>query len=121
MFDDTDRDIESIRLLRWGRVVPAEGVVPWLLVDDQGVPVEPVRRFLVDFVAQDNSGGSVRSYAYALLRWWRWLRAVGVEWDQPTPTEARDLVLWLRQASKPSRSRRTASAKTAGTIKPGHP
>lgn len=118
VFDDVDRDIASIRLPKWGRVVSAEGTVPWLLVDEDGRPVEPVRRFLVDFVAQDNSAGSVRSYAYALLRWWRWLRAVGVEWDQATPAEARDLVLWLKQARKPRRSPRTASARTAGTINP---
>lgn len=71
MFDEVDRDIAAIRLPRWGRVVPAEGVVPWLVVDDDGVPVEAVRRFLVDFVARDTSPGSVRSYAYGLLRWWR--------------------------------------------------
>jgi hypothetical protein len=68
VFDGVHRDIAAIRLPRWGRVVPAAGTVPWLLVDDEG---EPVRRFLVDFVARDNSAGSVRSYAYALLRWWR--------------------------------------------------
>jgi integrase/recombinase XerD len=73
MFDVVDRDIRSIRLPKWGRVAPAESAVPWLVVDDDGVPVEPVRRFLVDFVARDTSTGSVRSYAYALLRWWRWL------------------------------------------------
>jgi integrase/recombinase XerD len=118
VFDDVDRDIGSIRLPKWGRVVPAEGTVPWLLVDEDGRPVEPVRRFLVDFVAQGNSAGSVRSYACALLRWWRWLRAVGVEWDQATPAEARDLVLWLKQARKSRRSPRRASARTAGTINP---
>jgi integrase len=118
VFDDVDRDIGSIRLPRWGRVVPAEGVVPWLLVDDDLQPVQPVRRFLVDFVAGDNSPGSVRSYAYALLRWWRWLRAVGVEWDKATPAEVRDLVLWLQQARKPRRSQRTTSVMTAGTINP---
>jgi hypothetical protein len=48
-----------------------------LVVDPDGVPVEPVRRFLADFVARDNSPGSVRSYAYGLLRWWRWLGAIG--------------------------------------------
>lgn len=88
VFDDVDRDITAIRLPKWGRVMPAEGTVPWLLVDDEGEPVEPVRRFLVDFVAQDNSVGSVRSYAYALLRWWRWLRAIGVDWDQATPARS---------------------------------
>src|SRR5713226_6337578 len=101
MFDDVARDIESIELPQWGQVVPAEGVVPWLVVGPNGEPVEPVRRFLMDFVAQDNRPGSVRSYAYGLLRWWRWLLAVGVDWDKATPAEVRDLVLWLRQAAKP--------------------
>jgi integrase len=60
----------------------------------------------------------VRSYAYGLLRWWRWLLAVGVEWDKATPAEARDLVLWLRQAAKPRLAARTVSAGTAGTVNP---
>jgi integrase/recombinase XerD len=118
VFDDVERDIGSIVLPRWGKVVPADGLVPWAVVGPDGVPVEPIRRFLADFVAQDNSAGSVRSYAYGLLRWWRWLQAVGVEWDKATPAEARDLVLWLRQASKPRRAARTASARTAGTVNP---
>lgn len=112
------RDIGAVTVSRWGRVVRAEGVVPWLVVDPDGVPVEPVRRFLMDFVARDNRPGSVRSYAYCLLRWWRWLRAVGVEWDQATSAEARDLVLWLKQAVKPRRSPRTVSAATVGTVNP---
>jgi integrase/recombinase XerD len=118
VFDDVERDIGSIVIPRWGKVVPAVGVVPWLLVDPDGVPVEPVRRFLADFVARDNSPGSVRSYAYGLLRWWRWLHTVGVEWDKATPAEVRDLVLWLRQAAKPRRAARTVSAATAGTVNP---
>lgn len=118
VFDDMEREIGSIRLPRWGRVVPAEGSVPWLVVDPHGVPVEPIRRYLVDFVAQDNRAGSVRSYAYGLLRWWRWLYAVDVQWHQATPTEARDLVLWLKQAAKLRQARRTKSADTAGTINP---
>lgn len=118
MFDDVERDIRSIVLPTWGKVVPADGLVPWLVVDPDGVPVEPVRRFLADFVAQDNNVASVRSYAYGLLRWWRWLIAVGVEWDKATPAEARDLVLWLRQAAKPRRDARTASTVTAGTVNP---
>ncbi|MGH3692886.1 MAG: tyrosine-type recombinase/integrase [Pseudonocardiaceae bacterium] len=118
MFDDVERDIGSVELPRWGRVVSAQGVVPWLVVDPDGVPVEPIRRYLVDFVARDNRAGSVRSYAYDLLRWWRWLRAVGVEWDKATPAEARDLVLWLKQAAKLRQSARTASVATTGTVNP---
>jgi integrase len=116
--ENESRDVSTVVLPQWGRVAAAEGPAPWVVVDPDGVPIEPIRRFLVDFVAQDNRAGSVRSYAYGLLRWWRWLRAVGIEWDQASPAEARDLVLWLQQTTKPRRSPRTASAATAGTINP---
>ncbi|MFI6395318.1 hypothetical protein [Nonomuraea sp. NPDC050540] len=57
------------------------------------------------------------SYAYALLRWW-WLQAVAMDWNQATPAEARDLVLWLKQAAKLRRAKRTKSAATASTVNP---
>lgn len=109
------RDLGSIRLPRWGRVVAADGVVPWLVVDPDGVAVEPVSVFLRDFVVR-NRPGSVRSYAYDLLRWWRWLRVMNVEWNMATSNEVRELVLWLKQATKLRNSARTISATTAGTV-----
>src|SRR5262245_54454963 len=114
---EDERDITTIVLPRWGRVAHAEGVVPWLVVDPDDVPVEPVRRYLRDFAAR-NRPGSVRSYAYGLLRWWRWLLAVDVEWDRATSAEVRNLVLWLGQAEKPRNSPRRASAATAGKVNP---
>jgi integrase/recombinase XerD len=116
VFDHVDREVRSIRLPRWGRVVPTDDIVPWLVVDPGGEPVEPIRRFLLDFIARGNRSGSVRSYGYVLLRWWRWLLAVEIGWDKATPAEARNLVLWLMQATKPRRSLRTSSLRTAGTI-----
>lgn len=116
MFDAVDRDVRSIKMPGWGRVAPVDDVVGWLVFDPDSAVVEPIRRFLVDFVARGSRGGSVRSYAYVLLRWWRWLRAVGVEWDKATPAEARDLVLWLQQATKQRRAPRTVSAVTAGAV-----
>jgi integrase/recombinase XerD len=115
-FGECERDLGSIRLPRWGRVVPAEGVVPWLVVDLDGEAVEPIQRFLRDFVARGNRMGSVRSYAYGLLRWWRWLVAIGVDWDKATSAEVKDFVLWLGQAAKPRNSPRTTSIVTAGTV-----
>lgn len=67
---------------------------------------------------EGNSASSVRSYAYALLRWWRWLIVVGVAWDRATAAETRDFVLWLGQASKPQNAPRARSAATAGTVNP---
>jgi integrase/recombinase XerD len=114
----SEHDLGSVRLPSWGRVVAADGVVPWILVDPGGRPVLPVRTFLRDFVAQGNRPGSVRSYAYDLLRWWRWLQVVETDWDKVTPAEVREYVLWLAQAPKPRSSFRTASVVTAGTVNP---
>src|SRR6266542_2382688 len=118
VFDGVVRRVEAVRLPEIGRVVPAEGVVPWLVLDAAGEPVEPIRRFLAEFVARGNRAGSVRSYAYALHRWWRFLAAVEVDWDKATSAEVRDFVLWLRSAVKPRRAPRTVSAAAAGQINP---
>lgn len=83
-----------------------------------GCPVMPVDRFLREFAACGNAAGSVRSYAGALLRWWRFLQAVEVPWDQAGLVEGRDFVLWMRQARKPVADRRTTTAATAGRVNP---
>ena len=38
-----------------------------------------------------------------LLRWFRFLWALGVGWDQATRVEARDFCRWLQVAVKPTR------------------
>jgi integrase/recombinase XerD len=116
LVDEAQREIGSIWLGRWGRVVPSDGVVPWLVVDEVGDPVEPIHGFLREFVARGRSAGSVRSYALALHRWWRFLRAIGVEWDMATSVEVRDFVLWLRNATKTRSVPRTKSTSTAGRV-----
>jgi hypothetical protein len=66
VFDDVERDIGSIVLPRWGKVVPAEGLVPWAVVDSDGVPVEPIRRFLgdgLDVFGAVNIGDEQQSYS----------------------------------------------------------
>src|SRR5688572_12504557 len=116
--DDDQRAIEEIRLPMWGSVVASDGATPWLVVDGLGDQVEPVAVFLRDLVARDRSASSIRSYAMALLRWWRFLVAVGVRWDMATSAEVRDFVLWLGRAAKPVATRRTASRVTAGQANP---
>jgi len=116
--DELDRDVESIRPPEWGRVVPSRSAVAWQVVDPDGKPVQPIQRFLRDFVARGNRPGSVRSYAYALQRWWRFVLAINVSWDKVTSAEVRDFVLWLKAVDKPRRVPRTKSAATAGRINP---
>ncbi len=92
------RDIGSLTVSRLGRIERC-GAVPWVLVlDASGETVEPIDRFLRSLVAGDLAPTTVYSYATALLRWWRFLAAVEVAWDEATRVEARDFVLWLRGA-----------------------
>jgi len=112
-------EVVAVGLPHWGRVARvADAVVPFVVLDDSGQPVEPVRLFLRELVARGRRSGSVRSYAFALLRWWRWLIAIDVEWDRATSTEVREFVLWMQRTTKPRRSARTKSAATAGTVNP---
>src|SRR5258706_16025218 len=73
LLDEPVRDVERIRLPKWGQVRDVDEVVTWQLVDEWGCPVEPVQRYLRDLVAQGRSRGTVRTYAYVLQRWWRFL------------------------------------------------
>ncbi|MEU3837986.1 site-specific integrase [Streptomyces microflavus] len=116
--DEVPRDLQSICLARWGRVVPVDDVIPYVVEEPTGRPVDPIRRFLRDFVARGHSAGSVRSYAFDLHRWWRFLHVIEVPWDKVTSTEVRDFVLWMGQAKKQRRAPRTKSATTAGQVNP---
>jgi integrase/recombinase XerD len=120
MPETSDRIIGLPVLPKWGRVSPtaADGIEPYCVLDCGGRPVVPVQRFLRDLVARGMSGTTVRSYAYALLRWWRFLIAVEVDWRRATPAEARDFVLWFQRATKDDRAARTESRATAGTVNP---
>ncbi|MCI2422389.1 hypothetical protein MOQ72_33675 [Saccharopolyspora sp. K220] len=79
LWDDVDRDVARIVLPRWGKVVRVDEPVPWQVVDDGGVPVEPIHGYFRYFVASGHATSSLRSYGYDLLRWWRWLQVIEME------------------------------------------
>lgn len=114
----TERELHDLELGRWGRVTAIDHVPGWEVRGADGYAIEPVQEFLVELAARGMSAHTVRSYAYDLLRWWRFLAAVDVRWDRATSVEVRDLVLWLQRASKPAASARRESAATAGTVNP---
>lgn len=109
------RSLDGLQLAQWGSVGSGDSTVPWLVYDDAGEEVRPIAEFLRDFAARGTSRHSLRSYAYVLLRWWRWLATVDAVWDRATQAEVRDLALYLQLHPKPRRTPRTASAATAGT------
>jgi integrase len=97
-----ERDLSTLRVPRLGRVVAADDPFePYRLLDADGAAVTAVSSFLRELLAASRSPLTLRSYAMDLLRWWRFLAAVDVRWEQATPVEGRDFSLWVRQASKP--------------------
>jgi integrase/recombinase XerC len=88
-------------------VVPAVGAVvavdrtPWfVLTDADGCEVESVTDYLRQLDANDCSRHTIRAYALSMLRFMRFLWAVDVTWQRASAVEARDFVLWARQAEK---------------------
>ncbi len=75
---------------------------PYRLVDEAGAAVEPVTAFLRELAACGRSAATQRSYGMDLLRWFRFLDAVGISWDEATRAEARDFCQWLREAARPA-------------------
>jgi integrase len=78
--------------------------------------VQPAARFLAELQALGRSEATQRSYGNDLLRWFRFLWAIGVPWDQATRAEARDYSRWVQAGGKPESIRWSpgASEPTAG-------
>jgi integrase len=113
------RDVAGLRLPVVGRVVATDEVgLPYIVVDAAGGQVEPISEFVREMSAGDMPDSSCRSYVFDLLRWWRFLAAVSVEWDRAQRLDVRDLVLWLRQAPNPQRVRTRPAAPAAGSVNP---
>jgi integrase len=94
-----------------GLVVPQRGsleatgdlFVPFRLVDAGGAVVAPAAAFFAELAACGRPATTQRSYGMDLLRWFRFIWALGLDWDQATRTEARDFCRWLQVAAKPTR------------------
>ncbi len=87
--------------------------VPWAVVDAARERLEPVQAYLLELGVCDYSPLTLRSYAVDLLRWFRFLAAVGVDWDRAHRDQVRDFVLWLRGAVNPQRVPTTAGRPVA--------
>jgi integrase len=111
-----------------GLVVPQRGsldatgdlFVPYRLVDVCGAVVVSAAAFFAGLAACGRPATTQRSYGMDLLRWFRFLWAVQVEWDQATRVEGRDFCRWLQLTVKPVRPhwRYPAGVPRAGAAAP---
>jgi integrase len=98
------RDLAALVVPRAGGLRETGDVwEPYRLLDPEGRVVGPVTVYLSDLQAGGRPATTQRSYAMDLLRWFRFLWAVGTPWDQATRAEARDYSRWIQLTDKPSR------------------
>lgn len=77
--------------------------LPYRLLDGEGGVVAPAAAFFAELAACGRPATTQRSYGMDLLRWFRFLWALGVSWDEATRVEARDFCRWLQVTAKPAR------------------
>lgn len=84
-------------------VATGEPFEPFRLIDDSGETIEPASAYFAELLACGRSAKTLRSYGMDLMRWFRFLSALRVQWDQATQAEGRDFCRWLQMVRKPVR------------------
>lgn len=107
MFEDAEapRDLVNLAVPQRGALVATgERQEPFRLVDEHGTVVAGTAEYFCDLQAAGRPDSTIRSYGLDLLRWFRFLQAAGVPWQQATRAEARDFCRWMAVAGKPARA-----------------
>lgn len=117
---DPSRDVVTMVVPQTGRLAETGEVSdPYRLFDGRGLVVEAVSEYFRDLQAAGRSTATLRSYGLDLLRWFRFLWAIGVPWDRATRIEARDFCRWMLVGGKPRRPhwrRQPAPAERQNTV-----
>jgi integrase len=77
--------------------------LPYRLLDAAGAPIPAAASYFAELAACGRPATTQRSYGMDLLRWFRFLSALDVDWAQATQLEARDFCRWLAATPKPPR------------------
>ena len=113
---DQPRDLTGLVVPAVGGLAITEALPGVVVTDAASQPIAGISDYLNSVLASGASPGSVRSYAMALLRWCRFLAAIGSSWQRATRVQSRDFVLWMRFAAKPTGGHQ---GKAADGIGPG--
>lgn len=76
--------------------MPTSPVESWTVVGDDGVPVEPVERYLAYLTAIERSPNTIRTYAFDLKDYWVFLRLRGLDWREVRLEDLGEYVPWLQ-------------------------
>ena len=81
------------------------------------MPVAAAAAYFRDLQAAGRSVATIRSYGLDLLRWFRFLWAIGISWDRATWAEARDFCRWMQLAGKAGQQRAGAGSRYAVAVR----
>lgn len=88
-------------------IIPVPGgTPPFILLDVHGQEIHAVSEYLRELTATDCSPATIKSYAYALLSWLRFLNTQTPDWQSAEQAHVRAYVLWLRTTDNPYRRHR---------------
>jgi integrase/recombinase XerC len=100
-----------------GRVESSTSGLPWRVVFPD-VEQRAASSYLRELAALDCSPLTLRSYAFDLLRWFRFLDDRFVAWERAEQVDVRAFVEYLREVPNPQRLRRRADAPLPGSVNP---
>jgi site-specific recombinase XerD len=102
---------------RVGRVEQQDSGLRWRVLFPE-LEHQAASSYLRELAASDCSPATIRSYAFALLRWLRFLHERLVGWDRAERTDVRAFVERLRDTPNPQRLRRRPDAPPPGLVNP---
>src|SRR5215218_5771937 len=88
-------------------VLPGSRHRSWTVLGPDGVPVEPVERYLAFLTDVDRSPNTVKAYAHDLKDWFVFLTGRGLDWREVRLEDVGEFVAWLR-IPPPARDGRVA-------------
>lgn len=100
-----------------GRVVEFESGLRWRVLFPE-LEHPAASGYLRELAASDCSPATLRSYAFDLLRWFRFLHRQYTPWERAERLDVRSFVEWLQQAPNPQRTRRRPGAPPPGSVNP---
>ena len=77
-------------------VMPGSRRRSWTVLGPDGVPVEPVERYLAFLTDVDRSPNTVKAYAHDLKDWFVFLAGRALDWREVRLEDVGEFVAWLR-------------------------
>ena len=120
--DDGPTDLSQLAVPQVGSFeATGDPFQPYWFLDTVGVPIPAADAYFAELVACGRSSTTLRSYGMDLLRQFRFLSAVGVDWKKATCVEGRDFCRWFMAAPRPARQSSIPSSPPPSTSRPRCP